>query len=92
MIFENVDDPDYADQKISFTEKAIIIALIPLIKLGMWKVKRAKTYGDLQKLANLFKKKAEEFEKRIEEENPEMEEKELPKEIHKFTNELNNSL
>lgn len=64
MIFENLEDPQCRDQKLSFLEKGFILAVIPIVKILLWKVKRAKTYGDLYKIMEFIENKGESLEEK----------------------------
>jgi hypothetical protein len=66
--FEDFDEEleENADQELSFAEKAVMKVAAALIKMVLWKVKRARTYGDLYKIANFLKKRFEAEEKRLE--------------------------
>ena len=66
MIFEKLDNPEYKDQKLSIIEKGIIISLAGIAKIILWKVKRAKTYGDLWKIGKYFESKMDNIEKKYE--------------------------
>jgi len=63
-LFENFNDDleTNADQKISFTERTIIIAIVGLGYIFLRKGRKAKTYGDLYKLFKLVGMKAKKFE------------------------------
>ena len=61
MIFENLENPDNKDQKLSFIEKGIILAAIGAAKVVLWKVGKAKTYGDLQKIGNFIEDKIDDL-------------------------------
>lgn len=67
-VFDHLEDEDRKDQKLSFVERSIILAAIPIIKILCWKLKRARTYGDLMKLGNLITNKLESLEKKYENE------------------------
>lgn len=62
MLFANIDDPDSKDQKLSMLEKGVILAFIPLAKLILWKLRKAKTYGDIVKLGEFIEKKVDDME------------------------------
>jgi hypothetical protein len=49
-VFENFEKEGNENQKLSFAEKTIITILIPLGKVLLWRIGRAKTYGDLKKI------------------------------------------
>lgn len=61
MPFEDIDEDliDNGDQIISTTEKALITLALGFVKLIAWRVKRAKTYGDLYNIVSFFKSKAD---------------------------------
>lgn len=67
--FENIDEDlvENKEQKISFIEKALIVSFSGLIKTVLWKVGRAKTYGDLYSIAKFIKVKVESLEGQVEE-------------------------
>ena len=62
MIFENFDDPNNKDKEISIAEKLIIRSLLVVMKLITYKVKKAKPYGDLQRLGELISAKMDSYE------------------------------
>jgi len=64
MLFEDIENPDKKDQKLNVLERGVILAAIPLAKLIIWKLKKARTYGDLMKLGNFINKKADEIEEK----------------------------
>lgn len=57
MLFANIDDPSRKDQKLSMLEKGVVLAFIPLAKIILWKLGRAKTYGDLMILGRFIENK-----------------------------------
>ena len=67
MIFEHLENPEHKDQKLSILERSLIIALIPLAKILIWKAKRAKTYGDLMKIANFMENRIDSLEDQYQE-------------------------
>ena len=62
MLFEHIESKDYKDQKLSFLEKGLILATAGLVKIIIWKAKRAKTYGDLMKLGEYIETKIDTME------------------------------
>lgn len=58
--FENFDGGNPA-QKISILEKTIIIAVTLFSKAVLWKIRKAKTYGDLYKLAIFIENKVQDI-------------------------------
>ena len=62
MLFANIGDLNIKDQKLSMLEKAVILAAVPLIKIILWKLQRAKTYGDLMKLGKFIENKIDDME------------------------------
>ena len=61
MPFEDIDEDliENRDQEISTAEKTIITIALGFIKLITWRVKRAKTYGDLYNIVSFFRDKYE---------------------------------
>ena len=57
MLFENIEDEDKKDQKFNGLEKSVIFAAKSLVKIVLWKVGKARTYGDLMKLGNFIEDK-----------------------------------
>lgn len=66
--FKNFDEDleKNAEQKLSFQEKAIRTIVIGIAKVLIWKVNRARTYGDLYKIAKWFTNRVEGIEKKWE--------------------------
>lgn len=62
MLFENIEEESKKDQKLSSLEKSIILGLVLITKVILWKVKQAKTYGDLMKLGNFLENKIDSLE------------------------------
>lgn len=64
--FEDFDENlvENADQQLSFQEKAIRTIVIGIAKVLIWKVKRARTYGDLYKIGKWFTNRLEGLEKK----------------------------
>lgn len=62
MLFANIDDPNRKDQKLSILEKGVILAFVPLAKIIIWKLRKAKTYGDLMILGKFIEKKMDSME------------------------------
>lgn len=58
--FENFDENN-SSQKISILEKTIILAGVLFAKAVIWKVRKAKTYGDLYKLGQFIETKVEDI-------------------------------
>ena len=57
--FEGFDDEENKDKKLSLIEKGIIKIMIVFFKLVLWKVGKAKTYGDLKLIGDLVNNKFE---------------------------------
>ena len=57
MIFENIEDKSKKDQKLSVLERTVIAGISGIAKIVLWKARRAKTYGDLQKLGKYLNTK-----------------------------------
>lgn len=57
MLFEDIENKEKKDQKLSGIEKVIIFSIATIAKLALWRVKRAKTYGDLMKIAYFVENK-----------------------------------
>lgn len=68
MPFEEIDEDlqENSEQVISTTEKALITLALGFVKLIAWRVKRAKTYGDLYNIVRFFKAKADKLEEKYE--------------------------
>lgn len=86
MIFENIEDEQYKDQSLSFIEKSVIVALSILIKTVLWKVKKAKTYGDLVKVGKFFKINMDKMDKKFK--NKEASPDDFISELENLDNEL----
>lgn len=67
-MFDNLDDPAKKDQKLSLLEKGIIVAGTGLLKVIMWKLGKAKTYGDVNKLGEFIGNKIDMLEDKYSEE------------------------
>lgn len=89
-IFNHLEDDDYKDQKLSFIERSLILATIPIIKILCWKLKRVRTYGDLMKLGNLIKDKLESLEEKYENETDmnDVSEEEAEQQVKKIIDDL----
>jgi hypothetical protein len=59
MPFEDLSDESKESQKLSLIEKAIIAAAALLAKAIIWKLKKAKTYGDLHMLGNYLENRSD---------------------------------
>lgn len=64
MIFENLNNPDNKDQKLSLAERSVIKIIKPFATLILWKLARAKTYGDLNKIGEYLSTKIDNIEER----------------------------
>ena len=62
MLFEDIELEENKDKKLSFIEKGLILTVIPIVKILLWKVKRAKTYGDLMFIGKLIESKVDKLE------------------------------
>ena len=74
MPFEDIDDDliENRDQVISTAEKALIVLALGFVKLIAWRVKRAKTYGDLYNIISFFKDKTDALERKYEDTSDEI--------------------
>ena len=61
---DDIENPAKADQKLNLMEKSLIYAAIPLAKILLWKLKRAKTYGDIMKLSEFIEGKLDEVDEK----------------------------
>lgn len=57
MLFENIENDSKKDQKLNGLERSLIFGLVTIAKIILWKVRRAKTYGDIIKLGNFIEDK-----------------------------------
>lgn len=57
MLFENIEDENKKDQKLNSLERSIIFGLVTIAKVILWKVRRAKTYGDIMRLGIFIENK-----------------------------------
>ena len=64
MLFEDIEDKNKKDQKLSILEKSIILGLAAVAKIVLWKVRRAKTYGDLMKIGYFLENKMDALEEK----------------------------
>lgn len=69
--FQDIDpeDQNFPEQKLSFVERSLIGLGINLAKVVLWKIGKAKTYGDLYKIINFFEDQSKDIEKEFEEAN-----------------------
>jgi hypothetical protein len=49
-LFKKVGKKGHEDEKLTFLERSLIKASIPLFKIMLWKFKRVRTYGELDLL------------------------------------------
>ena len=61
MVFKDIENPENKNKKISIIEKSLILTLIGIVKIILWKIKRAKTYGDLMLIGNFIENKIDTF-------------------------------
>jgi hypothetical protein len=62
-LFKGADQKENKNQKLSLLEKVVIKTMITFFKIALFKIGRAKTYGDLQNIINLIDKKFTNLEK-----------------------------
>lgn len=62
MVFKNVTSKKHKKQKLSYFEKLILLSFTGLAKIIIKKVKRAKNYGDLNKILVLLQERAKTLE------------------------------
>lgn len=53
-LFNDIENPERADQKVSFSEKAVLLALYSVGRIALRKLRKANTYGDLTKIMTAF--------------------------------------
>ena len=65
--FEDMDEDlmQNSEQVLSTAEKTLLILGQGIVKLITWRVKRAKTYGDLYNIITFFKRKTEAIEEKM---------------------------
>lgn len=56
-LFEGFEDKKNKDKKLSLLEKAAIKTMVLFFKLVLFKINRAKTYGDLKAIAKIVESK-----------------------------------
>jgi hypothetical protein len=88
MIFNDIENPDNKDKKLTFLERMVIKAGISVAKAILWKAKRARTYGDVMKLSDLIGSKIEAMENKYGEKGPSLDTPEQIKEIIKEVSEI----
>ena len=54
QLFDEIDNPDNKDKKLTLIERAIILSLTGVGKIALWKIRRAKTYGDIMKIGDFL--------------------------------------
>jgi hypothetical protein len=94
MLFDKVGKENHKDEKLSFLEKTMIRAAVPLVKVILWKFKKAKTYGDIAILGKLIEKNLDDMEAKYGENGPiskienENEVKEFVEDLERLENEI----
>lgn len=56
-LFEGIENKKNKDKKLSLLEKAAIKTMVLFFKLVLFKINRAKTYGDLQYIGKIVESK-----------------------------------
>lgn len=88
QLFEKVGKKGHENEKLTFLERVLIKASIPIFKVAIWKFKRARTYGDLAILGKIIESNLDSWEDKYSEVETEEQVEEFKKDLERLEGEI----